>query len=68
MVVFAAPQLSLYELCSLAEIRDWRKFKVPLLAVTGPQVAPNSKRFPPTANRWKSTAEHSLVQATVAIF
>jgi predicted aconitase len=45
VVVFSAPQLSLYELRSLAEICDGRKFKVPLLAVTSPQVAPDSERF-----------------------
>ncbi|SIT39038.1 conserved hypothetical protein [Paraburkholderia piptadeniae] len=45
VVVFSAPQLSLYELRSLAGICDGRKFKVPLLAVTSPQVAPDSERF-----------------------
>ncbi len=45
VVVFSAPQLSLYELRSLAELCDGRTFKVPLLAVTSPQVAPDSERF-----------------------
>lgn len=45
VVVFSAPQLSLYELRSLAELCDGRKFKVPLLAVTSPQVSPDSERF-----------------------
>lgn len=45
VVVFSAPQLSLYELRSLAELCDGRQFKVPLLAVTSPQVAPDSERF-----------------------
>jgi predicted aconitase len=38
VVVFSAPQLSLYELRALAELCDNRRFKVPLLAVTSPQV------------------------------
>ncbi|ETF01601.1 hypothetical protein W822_12385 [Advenella kashmirensis W13003] len=45
VVVFSAPQLSLYELRSLAELCDGRQLKVPLLAVTSPQVAPDSERF-----------------------
>lgn len=45
VVVFSAPQLSLYELRSLAELCDGRKFRVPLLAVTSPQVSPDSERF-----------------------
>ncbi|RMX07917.1 DUF521 domain-containing protein [Corticibacter populi] len=45
VVVFSAPQLSLFELRALAEICDGRRFKVPLLAVTSPQVAPDSERF-----------------------
>lgn len=45
VVVFSAPQLSLYELRALAEMCDDRKFKVPMLAVTSPQVAPDSERF-----------------------
>ncbi len=45
VVVFSAPQLSLYELRALADLCDGRKFKVPLLAVTSPQVKPDSDRF-----------------------
>ena len=45
VVVFSAPQLSLYELRALAELCDGRKFKVPLLAVTSPQVKPDADRF-----------------------
>ena len=45
VVVFSAPQLSLYELRSLAELCDGRRFKVPLLAMTSPQVKPDADRF-----------------------
>jgi predicted aconitase len=45
VVVFSAPQLSLFELRALAQLCDGRKFKVPLLAVTSPQVKPDSDRF-----------------------
>ncbi|WP_413460513.1 aconitase X [Herbaspirillum huttiense] len=45
VVVFSAPQLSIYELRQLAELCDGRRFKVPLLAVTSPQVSPDSERF-----------------------
>ncbi|HET9578112.1 MAG TPA: aconitase X catalytic domain-containing protein [Usitatibacter sp.] len=45
VVVFSAPQLSLFELRSLAELCDGRKFRLPLLAVTSPQVKPDSDRF-----------------------
>ncbi|MFL9921662.1 aconitase X catalytic domain-containing protein [Paraburkholderia fungorum] len=45
VVVFSAPQLSLYELRALAEICDGRTFKVPMLAITSPQVAPDAARF-----------------------
>ena len=45
VVVFSAPQLSLYELRALAELCDGRQFKIPLLAVTSPQVKPDSDRF-----------------------
>lgn len=49
VVVFSAPQLSLYELRDLADICDGRKFTVPLLAVTSPQVKPDSDRMGYTA-------------------
>jgi predicted aconitase len=45
VVVFSAPQLSLYELRSLAELCDGRQFRIPLLAVTSPQVKPDADRF-----------------------
>jgi predicted aconitase len=49
VVVFSAPQLSLYELRDLAQICDGRRFTVPLLAVTSPQVKPDCDRFGYTA-------------------
>lgn len=45
VVVFSAPQLSLYELRSIAELSQGRRFKVPLLAITSPQVKPDADRF-----------------------
>jgi len=45
VVVFSAPQLSLYELRELADICDGRRFTVPLLAVTSPQVKPDADRM-----------------------
>lgn len=45
VVVFSAPQLSLYELRALAALCEGRRFKVPLLAVTSPQVKPDADRF-----------------------
>jgi hypothetical protein len=44
VVVFSAPQLSLFELRDLASLCDGRQFKVPLLAVTSPQVKPDADR------------------------
>jgi hypothetical protein len=49
VVVFSAPQLSLYELGDLAALCDGRKFSLPLLAVTSPQVKPDSDRMGFTA-------------------
>ncbi|AMN42037.1 aconitase X [Rhodoplanes sp. Z2-YC6860] len=49
VVVFSAPQLSLYELRDLAALCDGRRFKVPLLAVTSPQVKPDCDRMGYTA-------------------
>jgi predicted aconitase len=49
VVVFSGPQLSLYELRSLAELCDGRQFTIPLLAVTSPQVKPDCDRFGYTA-------------------
>src|SRR5262249_38046692 len=45
VVVFSAPQLSLYELSDLASLCDGRTFSVPMLAVTSPQVKPGSDRM-----------------------
>jgi hypothetical protein len=45
VVVFSAPQLSLFELRALAELCDGRRFRIPLLAVTSPQVKPDADRF-----------------------
>ena len=45
VVVFSAPQLSLYELRDLAAMCDGKQFKKPLLAVTSPQVKPDCDRF-----------------------
>ena len=49
VVVFSAPQLSLYELRDLAALCDRRRFTVPLLAVTSPQVKPDCDRMGYTA-------------------
>ncbi len=45
VVVFSAPQLSLYELRELAALCDGRRFTRPLLAVTSPQVKPDADRL-----------------------
>jgi predicted aconitase len=45
VVVFSAPQLSLYELRALAQLCDGRKLRLPLLAVTSPQVKPDADRL-----------------------
>ena len=50
VVVFSAPQLSLFELRDLAALCKGRKFAVPLLAVTSPQVKPDSDRMGYTAS------------------
>ena len=49
VVVFSAPQLSLYELRELANLCDGRKFIRPLLATTSPQVKPDADRMGYTA-------------------
>ena len=49
VVVFSAPQLSLYELRELAALCDGRRFTIPLLAVTSPQVKPDADRMGYTA-------------------
>jgi predicted aconitase len=45
VVVFSAPQLSLFELQGLAALLDGRRTAVPLLAVTSPQVKPDADRL-----------------------
>ncbi|HZQ59990.1 MAG TPA: aconitase X catalytic domain-containing protein [Casimicrobiaceae bacterium] len=45
VVVFSAPQLSLLELAHLADLCDGRRFVVPVLAVTSPQVKPDADRM-----------------------
>jgi predicted aconitase len=45
VVVFSAPQLSLYELRDLAALCDGRRFVRPLLAITSPQVKPDADRM-----------------------
>ena len=45
VVVFSAPQLSLLEIQTIARLSEGRKFKIPLLAVTSPQVKPDSDRL-----------------------
>ncbi|MCS6764971.1 MAG: aconitase X catalytic domain-containing protein [Candidatus Protistobacter heckmanni] len=49
VVVFSAPQLSLIEMRDLAALCEGRKFTIPLLAVTSPQVKPDSDRMGFTA-------------------
>jgi len=49
VVVFSAPQLSLYELRRIAELCDGRRFTRPLLAITSPQVKPDADRMGFTA-------------------
>lgn len=45
VVVFSAPQLSIFELRALAVLCNGRRFVRPLLAVTSPQVKPDADRF-----------------------
>ncbi|PZQ77662.1 MAG: hypothetical protein DI563_03010 [Variovorax paradoxus] len=45
VVVFSAPQLSIYELRDLAKLCKGKSFRKPLLAVTSPQVKPDCDRF-----------------------
>jgi predicted aconitase len=49
VVVFSAPQLSLLEMQMLADRLDGRRVKVPLLAITSPQVKPDADRMGLTA-------------------
>jgi len=59
VVVFSAPQLSLYELRELASLCDGRRFVRPLLAVTSPQVKPDADRLGLTA-RIEAAGGHVL--------
>lgn len=45
VVVFSGPQLSLFELRTLADLCDGRRFTIPMLAVTSPQVKPDCDRL-----------------------
>ncbi|MDQ6681234.1 MAG: aconitase X catalytic domain-containing protein [Pseudomonadota bacterium] len=45
VVVFSAPQLSLYELRRISELCEGRRLLKPLLAMTSPQVKPDSDRM-----------------------
>jgi predicted aconitase len=49
VVVFSAPQLSLLEMRDLAGMLDGRRARIPLLAVTSPQVKPDADRMGFTA-------------------
>ena len=45
VVVFAAPQLSLVELSRLADLSDGRRFAVPVMVCTSPQMRPEAERM-----------------------
>jgi predicted aconitase len=49
VVVFSAPQLSIVELQQLADLVTGRELRIPLLAVTSPQVKPDADRMGLTA-------------------
>ena len=49
VVVFSAPQLSLFELLDLAAMLDGRRVVIPLFVVTSPQVKPDADRLGITA-------------------
>ncbi len=49
VVVFSAPQLSLMEMRSIADLLDGRRATVPLLVITSPQVKPDADRLGLTA-------------------
>jgi predicted aconitase len=44
VVVFSTPQLSLVEMDRLAALCDGKRFKVPVLAITSPQIKPDADR------------------------
>jgi predicted aconitase len=45
LVVFSAPQLSIVEMQQVADLLEGRHVKIPLLAVTSPQVKPDADRM-----------------------
>jgi predicted aconitase len=45
LIVFSAPQLSLVEMQQLAELLRGRQARIPLLAITSPQVKPDADRM-----------------------
>jgi predicted aconitase len=45
LIVFSAPQLSLVEMRQLAELLKGRQARLPLLAITSPQVKPDADRM-----------------------
>jgi predicted aconitase len=49
VVVFSSPQLSLFELRTLAAMLDGRRTTIPLLAITSPQIKPDADRSGITA-------------------
>ncbi|MCF3948322.1 aconitase X catalytic domain-containing protein [Acidiphilium sp. AL] len=49
LVVFSAPQLSIVEIQQVADLLAGRQVKIPLLAITSPQVKPDADRMGLTA-------------------
>jgi hypothetical protein len=49
LVVFSAPQLSIVEMQQVADLLDGRAVRIPLLAITSPQVKPDADRMGITA-------------------
>jgi predicted aconitase len=45
VVVFSAPQLSILEMRTLAQLCEGRRFILPVLAITSPQVKPDADRM-----------------------
>jgi len=45
LIVFSAPQLSIVEMRQLAELLKGRQARIPLLAITSPQVKPDADRM-----------------------
>ena len=45
LIVFSAPQLSIVEMRQLAELLNGRQARIPLLAITSPQVKPDADRM-----------------------